>query len=161
LAGAGLFAQTAGQETLYRPGSGVVLPKVIKQVQPRYTPEALRARIQGDVDIEAVVRSDGTVGDARVVRSLDTQFGLDAAAVTAAKQWTFEPGTLKGAPVNVLVAINLTFRMAPRAEDLARQQQMAIGGLPLTLSPEEFVGGAVSASAAGVTAPKIITATEA
>jgi len=31
----------------------------------------MRAKIQGDVELEAVVRPDGTVGDVRVVKSLD------------------------------------------------------------------------------------------
>jgi TonB family protein len=52
---------------------------------------------------------DGTVGDARVTRSLDSRFGLDAEALIAAKQWRFRPGTLNGRPVPVVVSIELMF----------------------------------------------------
>ena len=40
-----------------------------------YKPHALRAKVQGGVALEAVVRAVGTVGDVRVVRSLDRRYG--------------------------------------------------------------------------------------
>ncbi|HXR45705.1 MAG TPA: hypothetical protein VN759_12895, partial [Pseudolysinimonas sp.] len=33
---------------------GVVLPRVLKEVKPRYTPAAMQAKIQGDVELTAV-----------------------------------------------------------------------------------------------------------
>ena len=56
----------------------------------------MRARIQGAVLVAAIVEADGTVRDARVVRSLDGVFGLDQAAVRAANQWVFRPATMDG-----------------------------------------------------------------
>ena len=52
-----------------------------KEVRVRYTSDALRARVEGSVALEGVVRADGTVGEVRVVRSLDTRYGLDDQAV--------------------------------------------------------------------------------
>ncbi len=95
----------------YRPGNGVVNPKVIREVRPIYTPEAMRAKIQGTAIVECVVMPDGTVGDVQIVKSLDPTFGLDQEAVKAAKKWLFQPGTLKGQPVPVLVSIELTFTL--------------------------------------------------
>ncbi len=95
----------------YRPGSGVTVPEVLRQVKPQYTSEAMRARIQGSVEVECVVRTDGTVGDVHVVRSLDPRYGLDDEAVKAARQWRFRPGTRRGEPVPVLVTIELTFTL--------------------------------------------------
>ncbi|PYQ74995.1 MAG: hypothetical protein DMG01_19675 [Acidobacteria bacterium] len=57
------------------------------------------------------MRKDGTVGTAVVVRSLDQTFGLDQEALKAVRQWRFEPGTLKGEAVDVLVSIELTFTL--------------------------------------------------
>jgi TonB family protein len=71
----------------------------------------MRAKVQGSVLVEAVVLPDGTVGDVRVVRSLDNVFGLDQEALKAAKQWKFVPGTRFGQPVAVLVTIELTFTL--------------------------------------------------
>jgi protein TonB len=81
---------------------------VIKQVSPKYTGEALRDKIQGTVVLEAVVMADGCASQFRVVKSLDPG-GLDEEAVKAVKQWRFEPGRLRGEPVDVLVVIMLDF----------------------------------------------------
>jgi TonB family protein len=96
---------------VYRPGSGIELPRVLREVRPNYTADAMRAKVQGTVLIEAVVLPDGTVGPVQVVRSLDTVFGLDQEAIKAAKQWRFAPGTRLGQPVSVLVTIELTFTL--------------------------------------------------
>jgi periplasmic protein TonB len=95
----------------YRPGSGVELPRVLREVKPQYTADAMRAKIQGMVVLECVVQSDGTVGNVRIVRSLDPVFGLDQEAVKAARQWVFAPGTRLGQPVAVLVTIELSFTL--------------------------------------------------
>ena len=95
----------------YRPGNGVETPQLLREVRPRYTAEAMRAKVQGTVMVEAVVLPDGTVGDVKVVRSIDRNFGLDEEAVKAAKQWRFRPGTRFGEPVAVLVTIELSFSL--------------------------------------------------
>jgi TonB family protein len=96
---------------VYRPGSGVVNPRILREVKPQYTADAMRAKVQGTVLLECVVLADGTVGRVDVVRSLDATFGLDSEAIKAARQWRFQPGTRFGEPVNVLVTIELTFTL--------------------------------------------------
>ncbi len=96
---------------VYRPGNGVTLPRLIREVKPQYTSDAMRAKVQGMVLLECVVRPDGSVSDVQVVRSLDSTFGLDQEAVNAARQWRFAPGTRQGEPVAVLVTIELTFTL--------------------------------------------------
>jgi protein TonB len=71
----------------------------------------MRAKLQGTVEVEVVLRPDGTIDRARVVKSLDTQLGLDTNAIDAVKQWVFEPGTLQGQPVPVVVQLTLEFRI--------------------------------------------------
>jgi protein TonB len=80
-------------------------------VRPSYTAQAIAARIQGTVLLSAVVLVDGTVGEVTVVRSLDTQFGLDTQAVSAVKQWLFSPGQKDGVAVNVRVTIEMSFTL--------------------------------------------------
>lgn len=96
---------------VYRPGNGVTLPRVLHEERPQYTSDAMRAKVQGTVLLECVVRPDGSVGDVQVVRSLDPTFGLDQQAVTAARKWRFAPGTRLGEPVPVLITIELTFTL--------------------------------------------------
>jgi len=91
--------------------SNTSLPRVLKEVKPQYTAEAMRAKIQGAVLVDCVVKADGTVGDVEVLRSLDKTFGLDQEAIKAAKAWQFEPGTRNGEPVPVRVTIELTFTL--------------------------------------------------
>jgi len=90
---------------------GVTIPRLLKDVKPQYTADAMRAKIQGSVMVECVVLTDGTVGDVRVIRSLDATYGLDQEAIKAAKQWKFAPGTRNGEPVPVMVTIELTFTL--------------------------------------------------
>ncbi len=96
---------------VYRPGNGVTLPRVLHEERPQYTSDAMRAKVQGTVLLECVVRTDGTVGDVQVIRSLDPTFGLDQQAVTAARKWRFAPGTRLGEAVSVLITIELTFTL--------------------------------------------------
>lgn len=95
----------------YQTGSGVIGPRLIVETKPMYTADAMRARIQGVVTLEAIVLPDGSVGRVRVVRSLDNIFGLDDEALIAVKRWRFMPGTLAGRAVPVLVNIELAFTL--------------------------------------------------
>ncbi|HUF48374.1 MAG TPA: energy transducer TonB [Vicinamibacterales bacterium] len=96
----------------YRPGTaGVTDPRLLRQETPRYTSEAMRAKIQGLVELEAVVLPNGTVGDVRIVKSLDARYGLDQEALRAARAWLFEPARHKGEAVSMLVTLILEFRL--------------------------------------------------
>ena len=90
---------------------GVVAPVVIKDVKAVYTAEAREKRIQGVVELEAVVLEDGTVGDVRITKSLDKTYGLDDAAVAALRQWQFRPGQKDGKAVKVLVEVEMSFTL--------------------------------------------------
>jgi TonB family protein len=96
---------------VYRPGAGITLPRPIREVKPQYTAEAMRAKIQGVVWLDAVVQPDGSVGRVEVVRSLDSVFGLDQEAIKAARMWRFTPGLRLGEAVPVLVTIEMTFTL--------------------------------------------------
>ncbi len=96
---------------VYRPGSGVELPVLVREVRPNYTAEAMRAKVQGKVILECVVLPDGTIGEAQIIRSLDPVFGLDEEAIKAARQWRFIPGTRLGQPVAVLIQIEMDFAL--------------------------------------------------
>jgi TonB family protein len=84
--------------------------QVVTSVKPKYTPDAMRALIQGSVQLEAVVQRDGTVRVVRVVRSLDP-FGLDVAAIRCAEEWRFQPGQIAGQPVDTRITMVLEFRL--------------------------------------------------
>ena len=91
--------------------AGVTLPKLVKETKPGYTPEALHARIQGMVKLDAVVLANGKVGDVQITQSLDKEFGLDDQAIAAVKKWEFEPGRKDGKPVAVRIEIAMSFTL--------------------------------------------------
>jgi protein TonB len=96
----------------YRPGAGIQNPTILKDIKPAYTTEAMRAKIQGSVLLEAVVDERGLVSDVRVIRSLDRLYGLDQEAIKAARQWLFRPALDRdNKPVPIIVQLELDFRL--------------------------------------------------
>lgn len=94
----------------YRVGTeGLVMPKVIRQVDPRYTPEAMRAKVEGVVELEVVVAADGTVEDSRVIKKLHED--LDQQAMDTVAKWEFTPGRLNLLPVRVVIKTQMQFRL--------------------------------------------------
>ena len=106
-----MFANLQAQSEVHRPGNGVSLPVVVKEVKPAYTAAAMQEKIQGSVWLTCVVGVDGLVSDVKITKSLDTEFGLDDEAMAAASQWIFKPGQKDGKPVPVLITIELTFTL--------------------------------------------------
>ena len=93
----------------FRPGSGIEPPQLLREVRASYTDQARRRAIEGDVVLEIVVRSDGSVGDVKVMRALGA--GLDQKATEAVRQWRFRPARRLGAPVDVVVEVAVEFKL--------------------------------------------------
>lgn len=93
----------------FRPGSGVEPPRLLREVKATYTDEARRANVEGEVELEIVVRRDGSVGDVKVLRGLRN--GLSEQAIAAVRQWRFTPGRMKGTPVDVVVEVGVEFKL--------------------------------------------------
>lgn len=111
--GNGLDRGIGGQWGGGSPGAGgpASSPELIRQVRPNYTSPALQARVQGVVVMDAVVLPDGSVGEVKIVRSLDGRFGLDEEALKAVKQWRFRPAARAGRPIAMLVSVEMMFEL--------------------------------------------------
>ncbi len=112
-ASAGTGGGTGGARAIYSVsytvGSGVTAPVAVVQPMPAYTDAARQGRVEGVVTIQAIIRKDGSVGNAKVVRRLG--YGLDQSAVnTITRDWRFRPASLNGKPVDVQTNIDVTFR---------------------------------------------------
>jgi TonB family protein len=95
---------------VYTLGSGVTNPVPITQTTPSYTDEAIKAKAQGVVLLQAIIRKDGKVTDFKVLRGLG--YGLEEKAIEEiATNWLFRPGTLNGRPVDVLATIEVQFNL--------------------------------------------------
>jgi protein TonB len=119
LSGAGLGATETGvtpppppkpnaPQMPVRPGGNIKTPVRTVYVRPDYPPTAIAARISGTVVIEAIIDTDGTIRDARVLRSVPL---LDAAALAAVRQWRYTPTQLNGVPVAVIMTVTVTFTL--------------------------------------------------
>jgi len=95
--------------TVYRIEDGLTAPVATRRVNPIYPPAVAREGIIGTVLLEGVVRTDGTIGGILVKQSADTR--LDSEAIRALSAWQFKPGELAGAPVAVIVQIEMTFNL--------------------------------------------------
>jgi protein TonB len=84
--------------------------KPLNIVQPTYASEEARAAsIEGKVRIQITVGVDGTVVHAEVIQGLG--YGLDEAALEAARASTFEPGTRCGKPVETTFTMGIRFSL--------------------------------------------------
>jgi protein TonB len=88
--------------------SAYEMPRKIHDVAPTYPTIARTANVEGVVIIEAVIAVDGTVRDARILRSVPL---LDRAALDAVKQWRYAPTRLGGVAVPVIVTVTVQFRL--------------------------------------------------
>jgi periplasmic protein TonB len=93
----------------YHVGGGVTSPTVLSRVEPEYSEEARKARYEGTVLLEAIIRKDGRIDTIRLLRSLG--FGLDQNAIDALKKWRFHPGLKDGKPVDVMLNIAVSFNL--------------------------------------------------
>jgi protein TonB len=88
-------------------------PVAVQKVDPAYSSELMRDRVEGTVVLYAIIHSDGTVGEVRVLRSVDER--LDSTARAALMKWRFRPGTKNGKVVDLEAVVQIPFvaRRAP------------------------------------------------
>jgi TonB family protein len=92
-----------------RVGGNIQQQMLVSQPRPMYPPEAKAARIQGVVELQAVIGMDGTVQNLTVVKGHPL---LVQAALDAVKQWVYKPTLLNGAPVQVQTLIDVNFTLS-------------------------------------------------
>ncbi len=91
-------------------GDELVKPKLEHQIQPAYTQEGRQANAEGSVQLEITVDASGHVVSVKVLHGLG--FGLDEAAISAARQWTFAPATKCGKAVPTTIKGKVRFSLS-------------------------------------------------
>jgi len=91
-----------------RVGSAVQAGNLLSKVVPEYPALAKQGRIQGTVELQAVIGKDGTVQDLKVVSGHPL---LAQAALDAVRNWVYRPTLLNGDPVEVMTTIDLNFTL--------------------------------------------------
>jgi protein TonB len=87
---------------------GVSQGLLVKKVQPKYPPSALRLRVEGAVQLLATISKNGDISAVKILTG-DTQ--LSHAAVDAVKQWKYKPYLLNGEPVEIQTQITVNFKL--------------------------------------------------
>ena len=83
-------------------GGGITL---VRKVPPVYPAVMQSARVSGQVQLDAIIHADGTIGDVTVLRSTNGVFARSA--IDAVKQWKYTPIGFE-AIVTVTVNFSLT-----------------------------------------------------
>jgi len=86
-------------------------PRLIKKVNPVYSPIAISANVSGSVVIEAVTDIYGRVRKTRVVSGHAL---LSASALEAVREWIYEPYLVNGIPKPVSFTVTVTFTLEKR-----------------------------------------------
>jgi TonB family protein len=84
--------------------------EILEKPRPEYTAEGRSLKIEGDVVIEMVFLSNGTIQVNRVVSGLG--HGLDEAAMRAAQHIKFKPAKRDGQAVDFPARVRIEFRLA-------------------------------------------------
>jgi TonB family protein len=82
---------------------------LVYRVQPTYPPLAKQARVQGAVELRAVISKEGTIENLMIVRGHPM---LSAAAIEAVRQWRYRPYLLNGEPIEVETEITVNFLLS-------------------------------------------------
>jgi TonB family protein len=98
----------SGQEEEPEKTGDVLVPKLIKRVDPVYPEAAAKTGIQGIVLLEATTDEQGNVIKVRVLKSVPE---LDQAAVDALKQWKYEPMIIEGKAKGVVFTVTIRFAL--------------------------------------------------
>lgn len=101
------IAKGQANEPIHELDKDTIPPRVIKQVEPKYT-GSRGFRVQGTVALRVVVNSQGLPGEVQIIKSLDPE--VDQSAVEALKQWRFEPAKRNGKSIAVRVAVTIRFQ---------------------------------------------------
>ena len=89
-------------------GQGVMMKYLAANI--KYPASAVKAKKQGRVIVAFVIQKDGSVTNARIVRSVDPELDAEALRIVKAMpNWT--PGTQDGKPVNVNYTIPVVFSL--------------------------------------------------
>jgi len=92
------------------PSGELSQPAATRKVDPAYPLQLMRENVGGTVILYAIIHADGTVGNVRVLRSVDDR--LDRFASQAIKQWKFQAAMKNGSPVDVEATFQIPFRPA-------------------------------------------------
>jgi len=98
-----------GAEYLGGGMASLTQPVVLTKVDPEYSEEARRVRLQGTVRLRIVIGTNGLAQNITISQGLG--LGLDGRAIDAIKKWKFLPARHNGKPTAVVAYVDVNFRL--------------------------------------------------
>lgn len=95
-------------------GKEVTVPRVIHRVNPRYPEDARQHWAEGTVILEATIDESGTVAAVGVLSmegDAEEFPSMGESAISAVRQWRYEPARKNGEPVKVFITIAIEFTL--------------------------------------------------
>ncbi len=94
----------------HQPSNAASTPvEITFKPKPDYTDEGRKQKVNGEVRLEVLFKSDGQVHVIRVLQGLG--YGLDEQAVKAAEQIKFKPALHEGQPIDSMAQIHIIFEL--------------------------------------------------
>jgi protein TonB len=92
-----------------RISQGVTEGRLIRKIEPKYPTIALAARIQGQVELSAIISKTGEIQNLVLISGHPM---LVKAAIDAVKQWRYRPFLLNNEPVEVETTVTVNFQLS-------------------------------------------------
>jgi hypothetical protein len=89
--------------------TGMSPPHCTYMPNPSYTGAAREAKASGKLLIDAIITTEGTVIEPRIIRGLP--FGLNEISMETVKTWKCNPAVQDGVPIAVVVPFEMNFRL--------------------------------------------------
>jgi protein TonB len=87
-------------------GGKIQPPRLVSSVLPVYPPIAQQAGVKGTVVIDTTIDQNGNVTKTRVISGPEL---LRGAALSALRQWKYEPSKLNGEAISVEMIVSIQF----------------------------------------------------
>jgi TonB family protein len=94
---------------VYSQAERVRIGQLVARGEPSYPPEALNEKVEGTVQLHAILGPYGDVTNVRAVSGGPP--ALESAAIAAVRTWRYEPTLIDGHPVATEADITVTFRL--------------------------------------------------
>jgi TonB family protein len=91
-----------------QPGKNLHVGQLVNLVEPVYPPDAQKNHVEGTVKLHATISTDGAIKD---LKTLGGPTSLIPAALTAVREWRYNPTLLNGQPIETQEDISLVFRL--------------------------------------------------
>ena len=102
-------SEQQGVSSVVTPGQKIHPPKLVKRRKPKFPHGAHHFGVAGELVVEVIVKTDGSVREPRIVNPLPAAT-LSYAALEAVKRWRFEPARSGGAPIDVVYNLTVNYK---------------------------------------------------